>query len=159
MRESFDVLVRLLEYEVWCSFRALEAVEALPADDCRRDFGFGWRTPHATMFHIADVMRGWGRTVGPAIEQPAWRPYDSSLPLQDIRTMLTDAATHLVAAVKASHEAGVLGEQRRLHQVFHVVTHGTHHRGQLLSMLTLMGRPQPFEGGDFGGWSKTRRVR
>ncbi|RPJ33076.1 MAG: hypothetical protein EHM35_10870, partial [Planctomycetaceae bacterium] len=43
----------------------------------------------------------------------------------------------------------------RLHQLFHLVTHGTHHRGQLLSMITLMGYEQPFEGGDYGGWSNT----
>lgn len=28
-------------------------------------------------------------------------------------------------------------------------------RGQLLSMITLMGYGQPFEGGDYGGWSNT----
>ena len=41
-------------------------------------------------------------------------------------------------------------------QLFHLVTHGTHHRGQLLSMITLLGYPQPFEGGDYGGWSNPR---
>ena len=45
--------------------------------------------------------------------------------------------------------------KRRLNQVFHLVTHGTHHRGQLLSMITLLGYEQPFEGGDYGGWSNT----
>ena len=30
-----------------------------------------------------------------------------------------------------------------------------HHRGQLLSMITLLGYEQPFEGGDYGGWSNT----
>ena len=43
-------------------------------------------------------------------------------------------------------------EERRMHQVSHLATHGTLHRGQLLSRLTLRGHEQPFESGDFGGW-------
>jgi len=61
-------------------------------------------------------------------------------------------------AAMASHEKGVLGEKHRLNHLFHLVTHGTHHRGQLLSMITLLGYPQPFEGGDYGGWSSDQLV-
>lgn len=68
--------------------------------------------------------------------------------------MLVEIGDAWLAAVQQSDEQGLLDKERRLHQVFHLVTHGSHHRGQLLSMLTLMGYGQPFEGGDFGGWSK-----
>jgi len=156
MRDSADTLLRLVEYEIWCNVHALHALEALSEDERTRDFGFGWRTPQRTMRHIADVMRGWGGAVGPVIEAPSWLADGDAVTLQDIRALLTKAGERLLAATKASHAAGVLDEQRRLHQVFHLVTHSTHHRGQFLSMLTLMGRPQPFEGGDFGGWSKGR---
>ena len=60
----------------------------------------------------------------------------------------------LMSAARASHQLRLLELDRRLDHVFHVITHGTHHRGQLLGMITLMGQPQPFEGGDFGGWSR-----
>ena len=152
--DAVDTIMRLVDYEIWCNVQVLDWLARLSDAECRRDFGFGHRTPHRTMFHIADVLRGWGGTVGPVIERPAWRPYDDTTTLQEIRALFMAAAGALRAAVMASRDAGVLGQDRRLHQVFHLVTHGTHHRGQLLSMATLMGHDQPFEGGDFGGWSR-----
>jgi uncharacterized damage-inducible protein DinB len=154
MNDFKPTVFRLIEYERWCNLRAMDFLDTLATTDLYRDFGFGHRTPHRTMFHIADVMQGWSRSVGPVVEKPSWLAYDSTLSLLDLRTMLTTAGETLLLAAKASEETGVLGEDRRLHHVLHLVTHGTHHRGQLLSMVTLMGHPQPFEGGDFGGWSK-----
>ena len=87
------------------------------------------------------------------IREPRWLTYDDTLTLEDIRAMFVSLAESWMAATQASHEQGLLDKDRRLNQVFHLVTHGTHHRGQLLSMITLMGSEQPFEGGDFGGWS------
>jgi uncharacterized damage-inducible protein DinB len=155
MRNYADTIFRLVEYELWCNLRVLDFLAGLSAEECKRDFGFGLRTPHRTMFHIAEVMRGWGGCVGPTIEKPSWLEYDESMTLHDIKGLLTSAGESLLAAARRSHELGVLAEDRRLNHVFHLVTHGTHHRGQLLSMITLMGYGQPFEGGDFGGWSNT----
>jgi uncharacterized damage-inducible protein DinB len=148
-------IFNLVEYEVWCNLQAVGFLSRLPSGECRRDFGFGLRTPHRTLSHIADVMRGWSGCVGPDIEKPSWPGYDETETLEAIGKRIAEAGTFWLAAAKASHEQGVLGQDRRLHQVFHLVTHGTHHRGQLLSMLTLMGYEQPFEGGDYGGWSNT----
>ena len=155
MNDYAETIFKLVEYELWCNLRALSFLEGLSEEEFGRDFGFGLRTPHRTMFHIADVMQGWSRSVGPVIEKPSWLPYDATVTLREIRGMFTEFGTGWLAAAKSSHEAGVLAENRRLHQVLHLVTHGTHHRGQLLSMITLMGHAQPFEGGDFGGWSNT----
>lgn len=87
------------------------------------------------------------------IDKPSPLPHDEVLSLKDIRAMFAEIGDTWLTAVKQSHEQDLLDKDRRLHQVFHLVTHGSHHRGQLLSMLTLMGYEQPFEGGDFGGWS------
>lgn len=143
---------RLVEYELWCNLQALDFLETLSDEECKRDFGFGLRTPHRTMFHIANVMRTWSHSVGPVIELPAPLPYQEGMTLQDIRQVFNDVGAFWLSATRASHERGVLGQDGRLTHVFHLVTHGTHHRGQLLSMITLMGCGQPFEGGDFGGW-------
>ena len=145
--------LQLVEYELWCNREALAGLARLSAADLHRDFGFGHRTPHRTIFHIADVMQGWSRRVGPVLSDPVWLPYDATLTLADLRQLLVASGDGWLAAARASCEAGVLHEQRRLQQLLHLVTHGTHHRGQLLSMLSLLGQPQPFEGGDFGGWS------
>jgi hypothetical protein len=101
----------------------------------------------------ANVMRTWSRCVGPIIDRPFPLPYQEAMTLAEIRKMFIDLGASWLGAAKTSHERGLLGNDRRLNQVFHLITHGTHHRGQLLSMITLMGYGQPFEGGDFGGWS------
>jgi uncharacterized damage-inducible protein DinB len=155
MIEYAHTIFRLVEYENWCNVQSLDFLAGLSDEECKRDLGFGLRTPHRTIFHIADVMQGWSGCVGPIIQKPSWLAYDESLTLKEIRAMLVEVGASWLAAAKASHEQGVLDQDRRLHQVLHLVTHGSHHRGQLLSMITLMGHPQPFEGGDFGGWSNT----
>jgi uncharacterized damage-inducible protein DinB len=153
-RESSATLFRLVEYEVWCNQQAIDFLADLDDAERKRDFGFGLRTPHATMFHVVDVLRGWSGCVGPVIARPVWRTYDESLSLAELRDTLCAAGDAWLAAAKASHERGVLAEERRLHHLFHLVTHGAHHRGQLSAMIALAGRAQPFEGGDFGGWSR-----
>ncbi|HLX61579.1 MAG TPA: DinB family protein [Planctomycetota bacterium] len=151
-----QTILQLLDYEVHCNLQSLDFLARLADEELHRDMGFGWRTLHRTVFHIANVLRTWSRCVGPVIEKPEPLAYRAEMPLAEIRAMIVELGDAWRLAAKASHEQGLLDSDRRLHQVFHLVTHGTHHRGQLLSMLTLLGYPQPFEGGDFGGWSKGR---
>ncbi len=155
MGSYFDTIFNLVEYELWCNLQTVDFLAGLPEDECKRDFGFGLRTPHRTMFHIADVMRGWSGCVGPIIEKPYWRTYRETVKLREIRTTIAGVRESWLASAKASHQQSLLAQERRLNHLFHLVTHGTHHRGQLLSMITLMGYDQPFEGGDFGGWSNS----
>ena len=156
MKDYSETIFNLVEYEVWCNLQVLDFFCGLSDEECRRDFGFGLRTPHRTISHIADVMRGWSGCVGPRIEESTWPPYDETETLQEIRHRMAATGAAWLVAARDSHEHGVLAEERRLNQLFHLVTHGTHHRGQLLSMVTLLGYPQPFEGGDYGGWSNPR---
>lgn len=153
MPDYSATIFSLVHYEVWCNLQAVDFLAGLSDQETKRDFGFGLRTPHRTMFHIVDVMQGWSGSVGPNIASPKWWTYDESVTLAQIKQMIEAVGSSWLAAAKASHQQELLSEDRRLHQVFHLVTHGTHHRGQLLSMVTLMGYGQPFEGGDFGGWS------
>lgn len=154
MPECYDTILELVEYEILCNTRAVDFLAKLSDEECKRDFGFGLRTPHRTIFHIVDVMQGWGGCVGPDIKSPAWREYRETMTINEIGAMITETGESILSAAKASHERGILAKERRLNQLFHLVTHGTHHRGQLLSMIALMGYAQPFEGGDFGGWSR-----
>ena len=82
------------------------------------------------------------------------------LPIYGLRIAFTDETLQEIrrrmAATGASWLAAARAQDRRLNQLFHLVTHGIHHRGQLLSMITLLGYQQPFEGGDYGGWSNPR---
>jgi len=154
MNDYSETIFKLVAYELWTNFRLLDFLERLSEEEYNRDFGFGLRTPHQTIVHIAKVMEGWGGCVGPVIQEPSWKDYDQPASLSEVRKTFESLAESLPLAAKAAYQQQLLGEQRRLNQLFHIVTHGTHHRGQLLSMITLMGYEQPLEGGDFGGWSK-----
>ncbi len=149
----FQTISELIEFEIWCNDQAMQFLEKRSDQELERDFGFGLRTLHHTMFHIANVMRTWSFQVKPELERVEPLPYNKNSSLQNIRLLFEDVGQAWLLAARASDALGVLDSERRLHQVFHLVTHGTHHRGQLLSMATLLGYAQPFEGGDFGGWS------
>lgn len=153
MNDYFQTIAQLIEFELWCNDQAMQFLEKLTPQELERDFGFGLRTLHHTMFHIANVMRTWSLQVKPEIERVTRLPYNKNASLQDIRLLLEEAGAAWLLAARTSNDLGILERDRRLHQVFHLVTHGTHHRGQLLSMATILGYDQPFEGGDFGGWS------
>ena len=64
MGDYFATVLKLEEYEIWGNLQAIDFLAGLSEAEWRRDFGFGLRTPHRTMFHIADVMRGWSGCVG-----------------------------------------------------------------------------------------------
>jgi uncharacterized damage-inducible protein DinB len=156
MNHYTRTIFELVEYEITCNLTLLEFLADLPEEKLHRDFGFGLRTPHRTIFHIADVLQGWSGCVGPVIKSPLWLTYDESRTIGSIREMFLGFAEAWLTSARLSHEQKLLEKDGRLKQVFHIVTHGTHHRGQLLSMVTLMGYPQPIEGGDFGGWVSAR---
>lgn len=128
----------------------------MSAEQLFADFPFGFRTIHATLFHIVEVFQTWTGCVGPTIAKPPKVLYDRNIPLDHLADWSTNVSREFLRAVEASHAAGLLSDGRRIEQVFHLVTHGTHHRTQIITMLRLLGKGPPYEAGDFGGWSNGR---
>jgi uncharacterized damage-inducible protein DinB len=149
----FPAIRRLAEYEVWCNRRALHAASQLNADQLFQQFHFGLHTIHATLFHTVEVMQLWSGCVRPTISKPSIEPYNPAMPLERIVQWNERLSAAFLDAIDNSHAAGLLHQDRRIHQVFHLVTHGTHHRTQFITMLRMLGKDPPFEAGDFGGWS------
>jgi uncharacterized damage-inducible protein DinB len=149
----FPAIRQLAVYEVWCNRRSLEAAGELTAEQLFQSFPFGFQTIHATLFHVVEVVQTWAGSVAPAISKPPMLPYDANMSLEQLvewNRALSDAFLH---AIDSSHAQSLLHRDRRIAQVFHLVTHGTHHRTQFITMLRLLGKDPPFEAGDFGGWS------
>ena len=121
-------------------------------------FPFGFQTVHATLFYVVEVLQTWGGCVGPTISKPPVMPYDPGMTLGRLLEWNSDLSDVLLRAIDASHVQTLLHLDRRIAQVFHLVTHGTHHRTQFITMLRLLGKDPPFEAGDFGGWSKGRAL-
>jgi uncharacterized damage-inducible protein DinB len=99
-------IFNLVEYEVWCNLRSVDLFAGLTEAQWRKDFGFGLRTPHRTLCHIADVMAGWSGCVGPRIVPPSWPEYDESETLESIKRRLSDTGSSWLAAAIASHDRG-----------------------------------------------------
>ena len=151
----FAAIRKLAEYEVSCNARAFDAAAKLPVESLRQTFGFGFGTIHATLFHTVNVFRTWSRCVGPEIKKPAWLPYVAECSLESIARLNEELSAEFLLAIDRSHAARLLHLDNRINQVFHLVTHGTHHRTQFITMLRLLGIEPPFEAGDFGGWTNS----
>lgn len=152
----FPTIRQLAEYEVWCNRRSIEAANGLTPGELFHPFPFGFQTIHATLFHIVEVFQTWSGCIGPTISKPPMTPYDPKMSLNRLADWNSQLSEAFLQAVDASHTQSLLHHDRRLVQLFHLVTHGTHHRTQFITMLRLLGKDPPYEAGDFGGWSKTR---
>lgn len=152
----FPAIRQLAKYETWCNEQLLSACASLEPSRLFQAFPFGWGTIHRTLFHTVNVFRTWSACVGPQIAKPPPLSYDATLPLEAIGSLNAELSAHFLAALDASHAAGLLHADRRTVQVFHLVTHGTHHRTQVISMLRMLGIDPPYEPGDFAGWTRSR---
>lgn len=149
----FPTIKQLAAYEVWCNRLSLEAARELTGEQLFQRFPFGLQTIHATLFHVIEVFQGWSGSVGPTICRPPMVPYDATMSLERLAAWNDELSDAFLQAIDASHARMLLHRDRRIAQLFHLVTHGTHHRTQFITMLRLMGKDPPFEAGDFGGWS------
>jgi uncharacterized damage-inducible protein DinB len=154
----FPAIRRLAEYEVCCNAKAFEAAGALEEAQLHQRFPFGLGTIHETLFHTVLVFRWWSSYVPPDLVKPSKFLYDPNASLDSIARLNDELSIKFLDSIDRSHAAGLLHLDRRIEQVFHLVTHGTHHRTQFITMLRLLGKDPPFEAGDFGGWSNVPRT-
>jgi hypothetical protein len=105
--------------------------------------------PHRSMFHIADVMRGWSRSLRPVTAPPAWLDYDAGVTLSDIRGILTSAADGW-RLLRVGRMKGVCWQPSGGSPSFSA-RYARHPTRRLTSeMVTLLGSEQPF-----AGWAGT----
>ena len=153
----FPAIRRLAEYETWCNARLLGAAAELSEPDLFRRFPIGLETVHHTLFHTLAVFGAWTNQIGPEQAEPQFTSYTTDTLLAELRRWNEQLALRFLGEIDASHAAAVLSLDRRIEQVFHLVTHGTHHRTQCITMLKKLGVASPYEPGDFGGWSHPKK--
>lgn len=147
---------QLAEYESWCNARSFDTAASLVHDELLRVFPFGLKTLHHTLFHTLDVFRHGSAFLAPQQVDVGWRAYDPTRSIDDLRRECDHLSQAFLTLIDDAHRADLLHQDRRLVQVFHLVTHGTHHRTQFITMLRLLGKDAPFEAGDFAGWQRQR---
>jgi uncharacterized damage-inducible protein DinB len=150
---SADILRSHLAYTTWASRRLVAAASGLSPEEQTRNFQTADKSILGTLVHIYAADRVWlSRLTGatPAAfvteadyqfsvlqnEWPAlldrWQKWAQSL---------TDEGTQVVLAYKDTK--GNPYSQPIWQLVFHVVNHGTHHRGQVSGFLRALGHTPP----------------
>lgn len=150
----YSTIYQLAQYEVWCNARSLDCADALAPSQVFQEFPFGFRTIHRTLYHVLAVLGYWTGSICPQITKRWEWDYEPQITLSQMKQLNDDLSRKFVSAIEESHAANLLSCDRRIVQVFHLVTHGTHHRTQFISMLRMLGVDPPFEAGDFAGWQR-----
>ncbi|MBK1711784.1 DinB family protein [Rubrivivax gelatinosus] len=156
-RDALHEHLRLLaRYNVWATRRLLDAVDAVPDADYRRDLGLFFRSMHGTLNHLLVAEhRLWSARFTDGTT-PALR-LDEELERDRVRLrqrLIEGAEAWLPRIAGWSPERlGGRIEYLRLAggtvslpfaaTLAHVFNHGTHHRGQISGALTALGSPAP----------------
>lgn len=140
----------LWAYNVWANEQILAAAARLPAEALASPVASGHGTLFETLLHLVDTEYGWRMSLAEGAETPVLTAADlPDLPALVARARAEGAA--MEAYLAALGEAGLAeplrfevdGEPRertRWHLIFHVVNHGSYHRGELAAALTALGQ-------------------
>lgn len=143
----------LIAFHYWARDRMLDAVAALTAEQYAQTLGGSFGSVRDTLNHVygAEVLwlerwRGESPTGFPAgLPQTlaelrdAWQAQEASM--RRFMEELTEADLQRVIAYR--NLAGVPGESALWEMLAHVVNHATYHRGQVTTLLRLLGATPP----------------
>jgi uncharacterized damage-inducible protein DinB len=153
-----DILDRLLGHDAWTTRQLLLRCQGLTDAQLDREFDIGHRSVRATLLHVVRNMEVWtdliaGRPVRP--DEGAGPPGRS---VSGLLRRLEGVAGELAAVATRIAREGRLDERwvdaldeppaRKSYggAIAHVLTHGMHHRAQLLYLLRRLGVRDLIEG-------------
>jgi uncharacterized damage-inducible protein DinB len=153
MAVSALVLRAHIDYTAWASLRILRAASALTPQELTHDFHTADRSVLGTLAHLFASDRLWlarlsgapragfitdaDRDIG--VLQTAWPEL-----LEGWQTWASDLTDErAIAPVAFIDLKGASLNQPLWQLIFHVVNHGTHHRGQVSGFLRSLGHPPP----------------
>ncbi len=148
------MLTRLMDHNVYATRLLLECCESL-ADEMYYDqqFEIGLSTIHATMAHIVHCMERWNERIGEhkvSDKQHQHKERHTPVELIDQLNRADKNLRQVVATLECENrfeemmqfhiaETGQTYQFTRGTAVIHVLTHGVHHRAQVLNMLRQAG--------------------
>jgi uncharacterized damage-inducible protein DinB len=137
-----------LDYTYWASDRLLDAARPLPEDDLARDLGSSFGGVLGTLVHIFQADRIWlSRVAGSprfTLSDPdeKWTIDSLQSAWVDVHLGWIDWAGSVDDVEKKLEYVNLSGKSMEVplwQVVFHVVNHGTYHRGQITTMLRQLG--------------------
>ena len=145
-----DELGDLFAYNAWANDRMIASVEALSEEEYARVLGGGWPSVRDTLAHLASATRAWDERF--AGRSPERLLTGADLPRrEEAVAMLRAADAALAERVRTSTEAdraailsyvNLQGKTKKVPAwaVFrHAVNHASYHRGQIASMVRMLG--------------------
>lgn len=150
---SMIAVEMLIRYNSWTTGVLIDDAANLSHEQFHQRFDIGLGSVHDTLRHIVGAMLRWADRIGGRPLRPS---IESGEPLTPARLRES-----LVQADAELREAATLAEARgwdteiefprdhgppyhftQLAAMLHVLTHGTHHRAQVLNMRRRLGLPQ-----------------
>lgn len=144
-----DLLV-LYDYNAWANARALTAAAPLTAEQFLRELGNSFPSVRDTLAHILGAewlwLRRWlgesPRGLPPAADFPTVATLrDRSAAIEQERRAFLEGLSEgrLAQPLAYRDTAGTARTLPLVHSLRHVVNHGTYHRGQITTLLRLLG--------------------
>lgn len=160
-----DLLDRLLRHDAWTTRQLLENCATLPDDALDREHDIGHRTLRRTLHHIVDNMEVWYALMA---HKPVVRETDRSVAGMLRRVDAAEALSISLCRAVADREGwnelwtdyldNPPVERTYGTAIAHVITHGMHHRAQVLYLLRLSGVKDLPEG-DLFTWEKAAGLK
>ena len=157
------VLERLLAHDAWTTRQLLLRSRELSEEQMSRRFDIGDKTLRETFHHVSAVMETYTDFLRGQILS---EPYRSETSLDGMLKRLTIVAKDFADFALKVEREGTADElitsprngskRTRGGVIAHAVTHGMHHRAQILYLMEQMGVQEVIEG-DALGWEPVAR--
>ena len=156
----FDYLITpayldlLFGYNYWANDRILTAAELLTEEQLFASHGHGWDSIHHTLVHMMNAEWIWlERWNGVSPESlPPFEDFPNLGAIQnrwgeiegDLRAFIGQQTPEsLFREVRYTNTGGQTLQVPLWQLIVHLANHGTHHRGELAAMLTILEIPHP----------------
>ena len=152
-----DTVHLLFNYHYWRAARMLSACEALTREQWDQPLAPSWGSVHALLVHMVAAEQIWlGRWKG--VSAKAMPPAEALPELADVRRAWNQVEAELRAFLDQCNETRLRADITYTNTqgntytlplgglMLHVVDHATHHRGELVAMLTILDIPHPDDG-------------
>ncbi|MDO1581709.1 DinB family protein [Rhizobium oryzicola] len=142
------------DYNRWANHCIYEACSALTEDEYHRDMGAFFGSAHKTLSHLLTADRIWLKRftgIGDAPASLNAEPFESFEALRAARESEDQRIIDWVDNLTPDHLSAIISyspitmpgkiEQPLASLLAHVFNHQTHHRGQVHTILTALGKP------------------
>ncbi len=145
-----QTIARLYDYNFWADHRTIDSCATLTTEQLLKPVGGSFGSLRNTLAHIMDVewlyLERWQGRVPPSLPKAEDYPDLAAIRARwkDVETNLTRyvgglSDTDLQRVVEFRNTKGILYRHPLWEMMQHLVNHGTYHRGQVATLLRMLG--------------------